>query len=122
MLSMVGGPAIAVVGVGAAGAAPVGSSPAAISPAGSYTATIISSVSTFPSPLTLTRGGSFVFTGGPQGTWTETGDVIHMTGTLSGHTYVFSIRQFGKNLGSTTKRGTITLDGAKFARWYGVRL
>ena len=113
---LTGTPAIAMVGIGTAGAAP-----AVASPVGKYTATIVSGPSSFTSPLTMNKIGTFRFTGGPHGTWTEATNVIHMTGTYKTGAYLFTVRQIGKNLGSVTKQGTITLNGSKFAKWYAVR-
>jgi hypothetical protein len=115
--SLLATPVIAMVGSGTAGAATT-----VVSPAGKYDATILFSGSSFSSPLKLNTNGTFAFTGGPHGTWTEAANVIHMTGTLkNAGSYGFVIKQKGKNLGSVTKPGSITMDGKSFANWYAVR-
>ncbi len=116
-VSLVATPAIAMVGISTAGAATP-----TVSPVGRYNATItLGPAGSFVSPLKVNANGTFGFTGGPHGTWTETGNVIHMSGTIKSTTYAFVIKQLGKKLGSPTKQGTVTLDGTPFATWYAVR-
>jgi len=115
-VSLVGAPAIAMVAVG-----PAGATTPAISPVGRYSATISLGDSSFVDPLKVNVNGTFAFTGGPHGTWTETGNVIHMAGTIKSTNYAFVIKQLGKKLGSTAKQGTIALDGTPFTTWYAVR-
>jgi len=116
--SLVGAPAIATVGAGTAGAVT-----AVKSPVGKYNATIVLTPSgSFPSQLKLKANGTFVFADhGPHGTWTETGNVVNMTGTIKKNTYAFVITQLGKKLGTAKKQGTITENGAPFGTWYAVR-
>jgi len=115
-VSLVGAPAIAMIAVG-----PAGATTPAISPVGRYNATISLGGSSFVDPLKVNVNGTFGFTGGPHGTWTETGNVIHMAGTIKSIPYSFAIKQLGKKLGSTTKQGTVTAEGTPFATWYAVR-
>jgi hypothetical protein len=115
--TLVGAPAIAMVGIGTAGAAT-----AKVSPAARYNASITFGTGpAFSSPLRMTTAGKFTFTAGPHGTWTETGSVIHMTGTLDSTKFTFVIGQAGKNLGSATKPGKITVAGTQLGTWYAVR-
>jgi hypothetical protein len=106
--------AVGIVGNGTAGAVPV-----TVSPVGSYNVDILGLVG---STLTIKSNGHFGFPGGPHGTWSETKNVLQMNGTLSTFTYVFVIHQIGVNLGSPKKLGTVTLNGAKWGKWYGVRI
>jgi hypothetical protein len=74
-------------------------------------------------PLTMKRDGHFsikTVTDDPRGTWKESSDVVTLTTTTKAG-YVFTIHQFGKNLGSKTHSGRITADGQPWAKWYAVR-
>jgi len=113
---LLGAPAIAMVGLGSAGAATT-----VKSPAGKYTATITYGTTSFPTPLKMTSAGKFKFTAGPSGKWTETGDVVDLTGKIDKEKFVYAIDQVGKKLGSATDQGTITVAGVQIGTWYAVR-
>lgn len=115
-VSLLGTPAIAVVGIGTAGA-----TAAVASPVGKYTATITYGTTSFPTPLKMKATGKFAFTAGPKGKWTETAGVLHLTGKIKKETFAFVIDQVGKNLGSATDQGTITVAGTQIGTWYAVR-
>jgi len=110
-----------VLGVVAGGTAAEAST-APPSPVGRYTATITDMGGPFSDPLTVKANGHFVFSGGPKGTWSETGDVVRMKGTIGpGTRFVFVIHQIGRNLGSESKQGTVTEGGTFFGSWYALR-
>ena len=115
-VSLLGAPAIATIGVG-----PAGATTAVTSPVGKYTATITYGTTSFPTPLSVKATGKFNFTAGPKGTWTETSNVLHLTGKIKKSTFAFVIKQTGKNLGSATKQGTISVGGTQIGTWYAVR-
>jgi hypothetical protein len=109
-----------VVGTQAASAAAAAA--AGSSPAGSYTATLIVPKSPpATDSLTLTAKGHFSFEAGPKGRWTESGDVVTMTGKLEKTTWVFTIDQHGTNLGSKAHPGKVTADGHKVGKWYATQ-
>ncbi len=109
--------ASAAVTAGAAQAAP-----AQVSPVGHYSAIIVSGPNFFRYPLVIDKGGAFSFpNGGPQGTWTESRQVLDMQGTLSTFSYVFYIGQSGLNLGGPKDEGTVILNGKLWGKWYAVR-
>jgi hypothetical protein len=126
------GSATAVLLLGTAGLALAGTSAAsahsraavtraAASPAGSYTATLFAPhVQSAQDALTLTAKGHFSFQAGPKGKWTETGKAITMTGTFKKTTFVFTITQLGKKLGSKAHPGKFTADGTPDAKWFAV--
>jgi hypothetical protein len=119
MVAVVGSVAlVSPLAVGAVANGVAEAAPTAVSPAGTYNVTIVKLLS---ASLTIKKNGQFAFAGGPKGTWSETKNVIQMDGTLGTYTYVFVIQQVGANLGSPTKTGTVTLNRAKWGRWYGVR-
>ncbi len=116
-VSLVGAPAIAMVGMGTAGAATT-----VVSPVGKYTATLTLDGTSGTVPLKINGNGTFVFPGGgPKGTWTEAANVVHMTGKLDKLTWGFVVHQSGKNLGSAAKPGTVKVKGMQLGTWYAVR-
>ena len=119
---MIGAGGLALTGASAASARSATAGTAAVSsPAGSYTATLFAPHGqSAQDSLTLTAKGHFSFQGGPKGTWTETGTALTMTGTLKNVTFVFTITQMGKNLGSKAHPGKFTADGAPDAKWFAV--
>jgi hypothetical protein len=111
--ALIGPIAATTYGVGTAGA-----TTAPVSPVGTYTVTVIGKLN--GAVLNIRSNGHFGFQGGPQGTWTETGTEVQMTGTVGKYSYAFKIHQKGADLGSATSPGTIRLDGTYWAEWYGV--
>ncbi len=76
-VSLVGAPAIAMVEAG-----PAGATTAVTAPAGKYKAFITYGTTTIHTPLSLTAAGKFTFEKELHGKWTETADVVHMTGKI----------------------------------------
>jgi hypothetical protein len=118
-----------LVGMGtlliASGAATTGmaqAAPVAVSPVGHYSSIIVSGPNFFRAPLVIDKGGVFSFPdGGPQGTWTESRQVLTMQGSLSTDSYVFYIGRSGLNLGGPKNEGTVILNGKLWGKWYAVR-
>jgi len=111
---------MAATGLGMAAAPAAMAVPVATtSPAGTYTLNlIIPKAGSVSFPMTLSAKGHFAITGGPKGTWTESGTTVTMTGKLKKDTYVFVATQRGANLGSKAHPGTLTDNGIAAAKWY----
>jgi hypothetical protein len=99
--------------VGTAGAVTV-----PVSPVGTYNVTVVGKINQVN--MTIKSNGRFNIPGGPSGTWTETNNLLQLTGAVGGYSYVFVIHQKGVNLGSAAKPGTIKLNSKYWANWYGV--
>jgi hypothetical protein len=75
-------------------------------------------------PLTLKRDGRFLWglhAAAGHGTWSESSDVVTLTGEgsqMGG--FVSTAQVFGLNLGAKSHPGVVTYQGHKVAKWYAL--